>query len=80
MGARSLSLVPGEGFTRTRGPCHFRQRDVTAVMKAVEAAGHAVSGVEVDPDGRIRVLIGAPASPIDDHDAELREFEAKYAG
>lgn len=57
---------------RRRGPARFRERDVKAAIKAVRAAGESVAGVEIDRDGRIRVivageLITAPArNPWDD--------------
>ena len=40
-----------------RGPSHFRQRDVTAAIKAVEATGKEIAGVVVRPDGEIRVIV-----------------------
>lgn len=41
----------------------FRQRDVTAAIKAVERAGHKVARVEIGQDGRIVVaLVGPDAS------------------
>ena len=42
----------------SRTKANFRQRDVTAAVKAVEAAGHAVKRVEITPDGRILVITG----------------------
>jgi len=42
-----------------RGICTFRQRDVTAAVKAVEAAGREVQLVDIFPDGRIRVSVAA---------------------
>jgi hypothetical protein len=43
----------------SRGPCHFKQRDVTAAVKALRAAGCEVAGIEFDPaSGRVRVLTG----------------------
>jgi hypothetical protein len=39
-----------------RGPCTFKQSDVTKVVKAVVAAGVGVVRVEVNKDGRIVVF------------------------
>lgn len=49
-----------------RGPSTFRQRDLTAAIRAVKAAGVGVARVEVDRDGRIVIVPGAPspASPV----------------
>jgi hypothetical protein len=41
-----------------RGPCTFKQSDVTKAVKAVVAAGIEVARVEVGPDGRIVVVAG----------------------
>lgn len=44
-----------------RGPCTFRQRDVTAAVKAVVAAGCEPARAEIDPvTGKIVVVIGKP--------------------
>jgi hypothetical protein len=43
-----------------RGPSTFKQRDVTAAVKAVVAAGVEVARVEVGNDGRIIVVTGKP--------------------
>ena len=40
----------------SRAPTTFRQRDVTAAVKAVTAAGYEVLRVEVDKEGRIVVV------------------------
>lgn len=61
-----------------RGPCKFRQRDVTKAVRAVVAAGVQVARVEVDKDGRIVVIAGKsesnPASnPWDEAMEELRQ-------
>jgi hypothetical protein len=42
----------------TRGPVRWRQREGSRLIRAVEQAGLTVSGVEVTPNGTIRVLIG----------------------
>lgn len=41
-----------------RGHCTFKQRDVTAAVKAVAKAGVAVARVEIDRDGKIVVTTG----------------------
>lgn len=43
-----------------RSPSTFRQRDLTAAVKAMVAAGQKVARVEVDKDGRIVLLVGDP--------------------
>lgn len=48
-----------------RGNCTFRQRDVTAAVKAVVAAGVDVSRVEIDKDGKIVVVTGQVAQKDD---------------
>jgi hypothetical protein len=40
----------------------FRQRDVTKALKGAVASGLDISGVEIDTDGKIRVLVGKPQS------------------
>ncbi|MCK0197564.1 hypothetical protein MWN34_11635 [Ancylobacter sp. 6x-1] len=47
-----------------RGPATFRQRDLTAAIRAVKAAGEGVARVEVDPDGKIIIVAGTP-SPVE---------------
>jgi hypothetical protein len=47
----------------SRAPSRFRQRDVTAAVKAVEASGHPVRRVRISHDGDIEVEIGMPAEP-----------------
>jgi hypothetical protein len=46
---------------RRRGPCLFRQRDVTKALRAVTAAGLPVAKVEVGTDGKIIVTTGKPS-------------------
>lgn len=44
----------------SRAPSTFRQRDVTAAVKAVVAAGLPVARAEIDKDGKIVVVAGKP--------------------
>jgi hypothetical protein len=41
-----------------RGPCTFRQRDLTAALKAANAAGCDVQLVVIDKQGRIVLEMG----------------------
>jgi hypothetical protein len=41
----------------SRGPQTFRQRDVSAAIKAAKVAGCEVARVEVDKNGRIIVIL-----------------------
>jgi hypothetical protein len=43
-----------------RGECTFRQRDVTAALKAAKDAGAEVERVEIDKAGKIVVIMGKP--------------------
>jgi hypothetical protein len=43
-----------------RARCTFRQRDVTAALKAAVAAGVSVRGVRINAAGGIEVVIGRP--------------------
>jgi len=55
-----------------RGPCTFKQRDVTAAIRAARSAGIEVKRVIVDREGRIVIETGAtgidvaPINPWDD--------------
>ena len=43
----------------SRGPCTFKQRDLTAAVKAMIAAGCEVERAEIDPaTGKIVVVVG----------------------
>lgn len=63
-----------------RGPATFRQRDLTAAVRAVVAAGVEVARVEVGSDGKIVVVAGKPSEneTPSELDRELHEFEAKH--
>jgi hypothetical protein len=65
-----------------RGAATFKQRDVTAAIKAALAAGVEVARVEVGPDGKIVVVTGKATEqePVNELDQELAEFEARHAG
>lgn len=43
-----------------RGPLTFKQRDLTAAVKAVRLAGCEVARVEIGKDGKIVVVTGQP--------------------
>ena len=57
-----------------RGACTFRQRDVTAAIKAVRAAGVEVARVRVDKDGAIVVEAGRP-EPTEVDDRQSNEWD-----
>ena len=52
-----------------RGPCTFKERDVTRALRAVVRAGIEVQRVEVDKDGRIIIVIAKTSSPTGDNGA-----------
>ena len=41
-----------------RGKSTFRQRDIRAAISAAEKAGKEVSGVEIDHNGTIKIVVG----------------------
>jgi hypothetical protein len=45
----------------SRGPLTFKQRDVTAAVKAVVAAGVEVARIKIGKDGSIEINTGKPA-------------------
>jgi hypothetical protein len=60
----------------TRGPCTFRQKDVTRALRATVAAGIEVRRIEIDKDGKIIVVAGKlPESPRDGGD-QRNEWDA----
>jgi hypothetical protein len=42
----------------SRGPCTFKQRDVTQAVKGVIAAGMKVARCEIDREGKIILIAG----------------------
>ncbi|MGR3368819.1 MAG: hypothetical protein ACU0CC_07570 [Sagittula sp.] len=52
----------------TNRPTIFKQADVTRAVKGVVAAGLSVARTEIDRDGKIVVIIGAPGSAKDAND------------
>jgi hypothetical protein len=49
----------------SRGPCTFRQRDLTAAIKAVVASGREIARIEIG-SGRISVVPGKPQLDVDE--------------
>ena len=44
----------------SRGPCTFRQQDVTRALRATIAAGMEVQRIEIDRMGKIVIVTGKP--------------------
>jgi hypothetical protein len=62
-----------------RARCTFRQRDVTAALKAAQAAGVPVRGVKISPAGDIVVVIGrAPAQDFSTADRNEWDDDLKW--
>jgi hypothetical protein len=47
-----------------RGPCTFKQQDVTRALRAAVAAGVEVQRFEIDKDGKIVVVTGKSQEPV----------------
>jgi phenylpyruvate tautomerase PptA (4-oxalocrotonate tautomerase family) len=63
-----------------RARCTFRQRDVTAALKAAVAAGVPVRGVKISPEGAIEVVIGQlPTQDLTTADDELDRWRKEKA-
>jgi len=54
-----------------RGNCTFRQRDVTALLKAARDAGYQRARLEVEP-GKL-VVVGEPEGPAQEAGRDERE-------
>ncbi len=61
-----------------RGNCTFKQRDVTAAVKAVVAAGVTVARIEIDRDGKIVVLTPDAAQGADPGN-DFDRWKARHA-
>jgi hypothetical protein len=62
-----------------RRPTRFTQADIARAVRAVIAAGLAISRVEIATDGKIVVVTDQQSvSAQDDLDRELAEFEASH--
>jgi hypothetical protein len=60
-----------------RGNCTFRQRDVTAAIKAAVAAGREVARAEIDPaTGKIIIVFGKPQCGSDEENTAVNEWDA----
>jgi hypothetical protein len=59
-----------------RGPCSFKQCDITRAAKGLRAAGYDVGGVQVNRDGFRIIVTNNPAGQ-DDLDRELIEFNRR---
>jgi len=57
-----------------RAPLTFRQRDITAAIKAAEAAGQTVAEIEVTHDGFTIKLGEQKAGEVTRRDAERNEY------
>jgi hypothetical protein len=51
----------------SRGPCSFKQQDVTRALRATVAAGIEVQRVEIGKDGKIVVYVAKMPEPVDDN-------------
>ena len=49
-----------------RGPCTFKQQDVTRLLKATVAAGIEIQRIEIEPDGKMVVVAGKPLEQTDE--------------
>jgi hypothetical protein len=54
----------------SKGPQTFRQRDVSAAIKAARQAGCTVERIEITKDGKIVIVTGCGAEAVIDDDDE----------
>jgi hypothetical protein len=62
----------------SRGPCTFKQQDVTRALRATVAAGIEVQRIEIEKDGKIIVVTGNAGST-NEHATDLEKWKAKHA-
>jgi hypothetical protein len=62
-----------------RARCTFRQRDVTAALKAAVAAGVTVHSVKITAEGNIEVVIGRTSAQ-DFSTADRNEWDEDISG
>lgn len=60
------------GDAMKRGPATFKQRDVTAAIRAAEAAGKRIARIEIGKDGTIVIIPHESAEP---HPAEANPWD-----
>ena len=60
----------------SRGECTFRQRDVTAALKAARDAGAEVARVEIDK-GKIIIVMGKPNEAMPEGQERANEWDEK---
>ena len=58
----------------------FRERDVTAAIRAVEKAGHKVARVSISQDGGIVVELAPPVGSATAPAPEPNEWDELYEG
>ena len=60
----------------SRGECTFRQRDVTAALRAARDAGAEVARVEIDK-GKIIIVMGKPNEAMPEGQGGANEWDEK---
>jgi len=52
----------------SRGKYKFKQSDITRALRATKAAGVGISKIEIEPDGRMVIILSdGKAAMTDDH-------------
>lgn len=58
-----------------RAPARFKTSDITRAFKGALAAGVECPRVEVDPNGRIVVLVDRPAVPVPPESEDINPWD-----